>query len=152
MKIEAKNVAEYLENIPEERKPYFNKLRNTILENIPEGFGEELIYGMPGYVVPLSTYPDGYHCRKDTPLPFVNIASQKNFIALYHMGIYTNPAVMEWFVAEYPKHCKRKLDMGKSCIRFKKMEEIPYELIAELMQKMSVQDWIGVYEGILKKG
>ena len=144
-------VAQYLAEIPEERQVYFNKLRETILANIPEGFEEQMIYGMIGYVVPHSTYPDGYHCKPELPLPFVNVASQKNFIALYHMGIYANPELLDWFVAEYPKHCKRKLDMGKSCIRFKKMEDIPYDLIAELMQKMTVKDWIKLYEGALKK-
>jgi hypothetical protein len=150
MKIEAKSVKEYLENIPEERKPYINKLRKTILNNIPKGFEEDLIYGMLGYIVPLKTYPDGYHCKANTPLPFVNLASQKNFIALYHMGIYANPKIHNWFVAEYPKHCKYKLDMGKSCIRFKKPEDIPYELIAELMTKFTVDDWIALYEKNVK--
>jgi len=121
------------------------------LANIPEGFEETMSYGMIAYAVPHSIYPAGYHCKPTEPLPFVNIASQKNFIALYHMGIYANPDIMDWWVAEYPKHCKRKLDMGKSCIRFKKPEEIPYELIAELMEKISVQDWIEVYEKAIKK-
>ena len=101
---------------------------------------------MPAWVVPHSTYPDGYHCTPELPLPFMNVASQKNFIAVYHMGIYANPELMEWFVSEYPKHCKRKLDMGKSCIRFKKIEEIPFELIAELSTKMTPNDWIKLYE------
>ena len=151
MNIPANSVKEYLENIPEERKPYINKLRKTILDNIPKGFEEDLIYGMLGYVVPLKTYPDGYHCKKDTPLPFVNLASQKNFIALYHMGIYANKEIYDWFVLEYPKHCKYKLDMGKSCVRFKKKEDIPFDLIAELMQKYTVKDWIETYEKTFKK-
>jgi len=144
-------VQDYLDNVPQERQVYFNKLRTTILENIPEGFSEQILYKMVGYVVPHNIYPDGYHCDPKLPLPFVNIASQKNFIALYHMGIYAKPELLEWFVGEYPKHCKRKLDMGKSCIRFKKMEEIPYDLIAELMQKMTIQDWVNLYEEKLKK-
>ena len=144
-------VQDYLDNVPQERQVYFNKLRTTILENIPEGFSEQILYKMVGYVVPQSIYPNGYHCDPKLPLPFVNIASQKNFIALYHMGIYAKPELLEWFVGEYPKHCKRKLDMGKSCIRFKKMEEIPYDLIAELMQKMTIQDWVNLYEEKLKK-
>jgi len=151
MKIAASTVQEYLQNIPEERKPYFNRLRDVIVENLPEGFEETLQYGMVGYVVPLATYPDGYHCKPSEPLPFAHIASQKNFIALYHSGIYANKDILDWFVAEYPKHCTRKLDMGKSCVRFKKIEEIPYELIAELMQKISVQDWIDIYEKNVKK-
>lgn len=151
MNLEASTVKEYLAAVPEERQKYFNKLRSVIKKNIPKGFKEQMIYKMVGYVVPHSKYPDGYHCKPSDPLPFVNIASQKNFIALYHMGIYAKPDLLEWFVNEYPKHCKRKLDMGKSCIRFKKMEEIPYELIAELMQKMTVDDWIALYEANLKK-
>jgi len=151
MKIAASTVQEYLQNIPEERKPYFNRLREVIVENLPEGFEEMLQYGMVGYVVPHSLYPDGYHCKPSEPLPFTHIASQKNFIALYHSGIYANKDILDWFVAEYPKHCTRKLDMGKSCVRFKKIEEIPYELIAELMQKISVQDWIDTYEKNVKR-
>ncbi len=151
MQSKAEIVEEYLDQVPDERKPYFNKLRETILVNLPEGFAEQMNYGMIGYVVPHSVYPDGYHCDPKVPLPFANIASQKNFIALYHMGIYAKPDLLEWFVNDDPKHCKRKLDMGKSCIRFKKMEEIPYDLISELMQKMSVADWVELYEKNIKK-
>ena len=151
MQIEAKNPAEYISKIPKERISYFNKLRETILNNIPKGFEEQMIYGMIGYVVPKSMYPNGYHCNTDLPLPFVNIASQKNFIALYHSGIYANKDIHDWFVAEYPKHCKRKLDMGKSCIRFKKAEEIPFELIATLMQKITPKEWIALYEKNIKR-
>ena len=103
-------------------------------------------YGGLGYVVPHSLYPAGYHCKPAEPLPFAAIASQKNSINLYHMGIYSDPALLEWFVSEYPKHCRQKLDMGKSCIRFKKPEDIPFALIGELMKKMSVQQWISLYE------
>ncbi|MDP7568161.1 MAG: DUF1801 domain-containing protein [Flavobacteriales bacterium] len=151
MKVKATTVAEYLENIHEERKVIMIKLLDVISKNIPKGFLFQLGYGMPAWVVPHSIYPDGYHCNPELPLPFVNIASQKNFIALYHMGIYANPELMEWFVSEYPKHCKRKLDMGKSCIRFKKIEEIPFELIAELSTKMTPKDWINLYENKFKK-
>ena len=141
----------YISQIPEDRIPYFNKLRTTILNNIPKGFEEQMSYGMLGYVVPKSIYPAGYHCDTSLPLPFVNIASQKNFIALYHMGIYANEALLNWFVTEYQKHCKYKLDMGKSCIRFKKPKAIPFELIGELMQKMSIEEWITIYENNIKK-
>lgn len=150
MKIEANSIAEYLEKIPEERKVPMNKLRQVILENIPDGFSEELNYGMIGYVVPHSLYPGGYHCSPELPLPFLNIASQKNFIGLYHMGIYANNELLNWFEAEYPKHSKRKLDMGKSCIRFKKLDEIPYQLIGELVSKMTPHDWIELYEENVK--
>ena len=151
MQIKAKTPEEYIAQIPEDRIPYFEKLRKTILQNIPKGFEEQMSYGMIGYVVPKSLYPEGYHCNTELPLPFTNIASQKNFIALYHSGIYASKDIHDWFVSEYPKHCKRKLDMGKSCIRFKKAEEIPFELIAELMQKMTVEEWVNLYENTLKK-
>lgn len=151
MQIKANNPEEYIAQIPKDRIPYFKKLRQIILENIPSGYEEQMSYGMIGYVVPKSMYPDGYHCNTKLPLPFANIASQKNFIALYHAGIYASKEINDWFVAEYPKHCKRKLDMGKSCIRFKKPEEIPYQLIAELMQKLSVEEWINLYETSIKR-
>jgi len=143
-------VGEYLNELPEERKEFFLKLRNSVLNNLPKGFQEEMSYGMLGYVVPHDLYPSGYHCNPKLPLPFLSIASQKNFVALYHMGIYASPELMDWFIAEYPKHCKQKLDMGKSCIRFKKFDQIPLDLIAELAKKMSVQDWISCYESQLK--
>lgn len=151
MKIEAASVETYLDKIPEDRKPYMSKLRKVIKENIPNGFEECMQYNMPGFVVPLSTYPDGYHCTKNTPLPFVSFASQKNFIALYHSGIYANKETYDWFVTEYPKYCKYKLDMGKSCVRFKKMEDIPFDLIAQLMTKYTVEDWITLYEKNIQK-
>lgn len=151
MKIEAHSPDHYIEQLPEDRQAPMRKLRAIINENLPDGFAETMSYGMIGYVVPHSIYPAGYHCDTKLPLPFISIASQKNFIALYHMGIYATPALMEWFVAEYPKHNKRKLDMGKSCIRFKKVEEIPYALIEELVQKMSVEEWVHIYEANLKR-
>ena len=151
MKIKANNIEEYLQNIPEERKKVFGKLMDVIRENIPAGFSEELGYGFPSWVVPHSIYPKGYHCTPELPLPFASVASKKHFIAVYHMGIYALPQLLDWFVKEYPKHSKRKLDMGKSCIRFKKMDDIPFELIGELMQKMSPQDWIEKYESAFKK-
>lgn len=151
MNLQATSVNDYLKKVPEERKDVFNKLRNTILENIPKGFHEEISYGMLGYVVPHSIFPAGYHCDPKLPLPFASIASQKNFIAFYHMGIYANPELLNWFVNEYPKHCKAKLDMGKSCVRFKKMDNIPYQLIGELMQKMTPNDWISLYEKNYKR-
>jgi uncharacterized protein YdhG (YjbR/CyaY superfamily) len=142
---------EYLSNLPDDRKEVMQKLRNSIIENIPQGFEEVMSYGMLGFVIPHSIYPEGYHCDPKLPLPFMNLASQKNFIALYHMGIYADNKLLEWFVAEYPKHCKAKLDMGKSCIRFKKLDDIPYELIGDLAGKVSVTDWIKTYETSFKK-
>ena len=151
MRIEAENVKEYLDKIPEDRKSAMNKLYETISKNLPKGFEEGVSYGMMGWDVPLSMYPAGYHCTPGQPLPFVGMASQKNSINLYHMGMYAKPDLHDWFVTEYPKHCKRKLDIGKSCIRFKKQEEIPFELIGELVQKMSPQEWVEIYESNLKK-
>ena len=145
-----KNIEEYLATIPEERIAPFMKLKETILSNLPDGFDERVSYNMVGYVVPHETYPDGYHCDPKLPLPFINIANQKGFIALYHMGLYANQEIYDWFVGEYPKHSKYKLDMGKSCIRFKKVDHIPYELVAELIKKMTVNDWVKLYEEKLK--
>lgn len=144
-------VQDYIEKLPDERKEAFNRLRETILKHLPNGFEECISYGMIGYVVPHSLYPKGYHCDPKLPLPMINLANQKNFIALYHMGVYANPDLLNWFVGEYPKHCKSKLDMGKACIRFKKMNDIPYDLIAELIAKVSVEKWIESYESAFKK-
>ena len=151
MQSTAKTPLEYVASLPEERKIVIEQLRTIVLKNLPKGFEETMGYGMLSYVVPHSIYPSGYHCDPKTPLPFLSLASQKNFIAFYHMGIYADDKLLNWFVSEYPKHCKTKLDMGKSCIRFKKMNDIPYELLGELASKMSVQDWISLYEEKLKR-
>ncbi len=142
----AKNPEDYIADAPIERKAALQKLRELIKTNIPKGFEEMMGYGMIGYSVPHSIYPDGYHCDPKQALPFVSFASQKNFIALYHMGIYAKPELLDWFSSEFPKHSKKKLDMGKSCIRFKKPEDIPFDLIGELMQKITVEEWINIYE------
>jgi hypothetical protein len=149
--LDAKNAEEYFKAIPEERREWMRKLRDAIVKNLPEGFSESMGYGMLGWGVPHSIYPGGYHCDPKQPLPFLGIASQKNFIALYHMGIYADKDLHDWFVGEYPKHVKTKLDMGKSCIRFKKPESIPFGLIGELASKMTVQQWIDRYEANLKR-
>ncbi len=141
----------YINSIPTEKKDYFLKLRETILNNIPTGFEEEFSYGMVGFVVPKTIYPKGYHCNPKLPLPFISIANQKNFIALYHMGIYMIPDLLNWFAAEFSKYSDQKLDIGKSCIRFKKADKIPLELIAELVKKVSVEDWIQTFESNIKK-
>lgn len=142
---------QYFAELPVERKPTMNQLRSTIQKNIPSGFEEQMGYGMVGYVVPHAIYPAGYHCDPSIPLPFLAIASQKNFIAFYHMGIYADANLYHWFVNEFPKHSQFKLDMGKSCIRFKKLEHIPFDLLGELVTKISVQDWISTYEKNYKK-
>lgn len=146
MKIPANSIEEYLEALPDDRKDVITKMRKAVKKTLPKGFEERLSYGMLGYVVPHKLYPDGYHCDPKLPLPFMNIASQKNFVALYHMGIYSDKKLLDWFVKEYPKHCKSKLDMGKSCIRFKKMDDIPYKLIEELSGKITVSNWIKIYD------
>ncbi len=142
---------QYLDELPQDRKPAVSALRDVIIKSLPKGLEEVMCYGMLGYVVPHSIYPAGYHCNPKLPLPFVNIASQKNFIAFYHCGIYAMPELLKWFVDEYPKHSKAKLDMGKSCIRFKKPDQIPYDLLSELMKKITVQEWIDCYEKIAKR-
>jgi hypothetical protein len=151
MKIQAYPPEEYLSKLPEERKDPINQLRKIINDNLPSGFIETMNSDMLSYVVPKSKYPAGYHCTPELPLPFMNIASQKNFIGFYHMGIYANKELLDWFVEEYPKHCKYKLDMGKSCIRFKKMNDIPYDLLAELVKKITADEWIELYEKNIKK-
>ncbi|WP_456867866.1 DUF1801 domain-containing protein [Galbibacter sp. BG1] len=151
MKLDVDTVQEYLKAVPADRKEAFEKLRNVILKNLPKGLEETMSYGMIGYVVPHAIYPSGYHCNPNLPLPFINIASQKNHIALYHSGIYADKNIYNWFVKEYPKHTNIKLDMGKSCVRFKKFEQIPFELISELMKKMNVEEWISLYEKNFKK-
>lgn len=151
MKIEANSPDEYIAKLPEDRKEAMIKLRNEVLKNLPKGYQETINYGMLGYVVPHSIFPKGYHCDPKCPLPFAGMASQKNFIAFYHMGIYANPKLLDWFVKEYPKHTDAKLDMGKSCIRFKKPEKIPFKLFGELMSKLTVKEWIDMYESVLQK-
>lgn len=151
MKSEAKTVIEYLSTMPEERIEPMDKLYKAIKKNIPKGFAEGISYGMLGWSIPHSLYPAGYHCNPEQPLPFMNIASQKNFIAVYHMGIYSDAELLKWFTDEYPKHCRRKLDMGKSCIRFKHMDDIPYGLMGELASKITPREWIAIYEKALKR-
>jgi uncharacterized protein YdhG (YjbR/CyaY superfamily) len=150
MQSKAATIDEYIASLPDDRKEAITKLRKEIKKNLPKGFEECMSYGMIGYVVPHSLYPDGYHCTPHLPLPFMNIASQKNFVSVYNMGVYSDEKLLDWFLAEYAKHVPKKIDMGKSCIRFKKMEDIPYKLIGELASKMTVKDWIDKYEKMYK--
>ena len=145
MKIEVATPEQYIEHLPDYRKEAISKLRKVILENLPGGFVEEMSYGMIGYVVPKSIYPEGYHANPELPLPFINLASQKNHIAIYHLGLYADNKLMDWFLQEYPKHSNAKLDMGKSCLRFKKPDHIPFKLIGELAGKMSAEQWMNIY-------
>ena len=151
MQIFVDTVEEYISQIPEERRDAFRKLLETVDANIPKGFQQTMQYGMVTWVVPMETYPAGYHCAKDTPLPFLSMASQKSFIAFYNMGIYAEQKILDWFLGEFPNHSKKKLDMGKSCIRFKKVEDITYDLLGELCRKISVDEWIAMYEKNYKK-
>lgn len=150
MNIEANSPEEYISKLPEERKEAVAKLREVISQNLPNGFKEEMSYGMIGYVVPHSLYPDGYHVDPKLPLPFVNIASQKNHIAVYHMGVYAFDDILKWFEKEYAKQVSGKLDMGKSCIRFKNVKKIPFGLIGELCAKITPDEWIKRYEANVK--
>jgi len=150
MKAQGKTVMEILTNLPEDRVEPFNKLHEVIVKNLPKGFEAAMSYGGLGYVVPHSLYPAGYHCKPSEPLPFAGIASQKASINFYHMGIYADPDLLKWFQTEFPKHSKQKLDMGKSCIRFNKIDDIPYDLIGQLMKKITVQQWIERYESAFK--
>lgn len=146
MQIKAKNVDEYIVKLPQDKREPMLRLRDVLRDNLPFELEEVLQYDMITYVVPKTLFPKGYHCNPEDPLPFVSLGAQKNHVAIYHMGIYMMPEVMGWFAEEYPKHMRTKLDMGKSCIRFKNMETIPYELIAELCKKMTVKEYIHAYE------
>lgn len=148
MKIESLTVDEYISKVPENQKESVSKLRKIVQNNLPVGFEETINYGMIGYIVPYSIYPKGYDCKPKQPLPFINIAAQKNHVSLYHMGLYASQELLNWFTEEYTKYSKSKLDMGKGCVRFKNNQEIPYELIGQLAQKVSVNDWIKTYENL----
>ena len=151
MQSSASTPNQYIAELPEDRKEVMQQLRETVKKNLPKGFEEAMQYGMISYVVPHSIYPDGYHCKPTDALPFLSIASQKNHIAFYHMGVYSKPELLKWFTSEYPKHANGKLDMGKSCIRFKNPKNIPFDLLGELTTKISVAEWIEMYEKAFRK-
>lgn len=139
-------IESYIDQIDAKRKEAYIKLYEVIQEQLPIGFEPVLQYGMPTFVVPLNTYPKGYLNRTDEPLPFISIGVQKNHIALYHMGLYGMEELKEWFEREYAKRVPTKLNMGKSCIRFTNTKTIPYDLIGELSEKVTVKEWINKYE------
>jgi uncharacterized protein YdhG (YjbR/CyaY superfamily) len=147
----ADTVDQYLAALPEDRRNALTTLRAVLKTHLPDGFVEAMQYGMPSFVVPLTRYPSGYHVGPGRPLPFISIASQRQHIALYHMGVYAVPEVLAWFQAEAPKHMKRKLDMGKSCIRFRRADDIPFDVIGQLAEKISVEDWIAIYESAVRR-
>ncbi|MBI9097040.1 MAG: DUF1801 domain-containing protein [Spirochaetaceae bacterium] len=151
MQSSANSPQEYIDELPEDRKEAILKIRKVIRENIPCGFEETISYGMLAFSVPHSLYPPGYHCKPDEPLPFISLASQRHFIGLYHMGIYSDEKLLDWFKKEYAKRCRYKLDMGKSCIRLKHLKDIPYDLIGELSSKITVEQWIARYESYRNK-
>jgi uncharacterized protein YdhG (YjbR/CyaY superfamily) len=141
----------YFAALPADRRPVMLALRAAIAKALPTGFEEIVSYGMPGWVVPLTIYPAGYHCTPGAPLPFLGLASQKSHISFYHMGLYADPALLAWFKAECAKRLTKKLDMGKSCVRFKKPEDVPVELLADLCRRMTPKQWIAIYESKLKR-
>ncbi|HQZ50490.1 MAG: DUF1801 domain-containing protein [Chitinophagaceae bacterium] len=151
MQSKAATPDEYIKEIPVERQAAFKKLRAVIKKNLPKGYKEGMGYGMMGWDVPHSIYPAGYHCNPKDPLPFMGIASQKNFIAVYHMGVYADPKLLKWFQAAHAKASPKKLEMGKSCIRYKKPEDIPFDLIGELASKITPAEWIATYEKNIKR-
>lgn len=150
MQSKAETVTEYLTTLPDERAEIMAALRSEIKKNLPKGFEETMQYGMISYVVPHKLYPAGYHCNPKEALPFMSLASQKNHIAIYHMAVYQG-ALHDWFVKEFKKHSNKKLDMGKSCIRFKKADDVPVKLFGELAKKLKPKEWIEMYEKSLKR-
>jgi hypothetical protein len=140
---------EYITSLPDDRRMVIEKIRETLLNNLPAGFEETIAYGMLGFVVPHTLYPKGYHADPKQPLPFIALGNQKNYISLYHMALYADNE--SWFLTEWPKHSSQKADIGKCCIRMKKLDAIPYELIGQLAQKFTPQQWIQQYEASLKK-
>lgn len=146
MKSHGKNVEEYVHSLEANRQVIINNLRQQFVGNLPKGFVEIMSYGMPSYVVSLDLYPQGYHCKKGQPLPFMSFASQKNYISVYHMALYCDETLLQWFQNEWKKRCTKKLEIGKSCIRLKNFDDIPYELFGELARKISVAQWIAMYE------
>lgn len=145
MQSEAETIEEYLQELPEDRREVVSKIREVILENIDPVFEECMNYGMIGYVVPHSVYPAGYHCDPKLPLPFMNLASQKRSVNLYNSCLYESN-LLEWWKGSWDAGAFGRLDMGKCCIRFKKLDRIPYSLIGELAGKTTASEWIEIYE------
>ena len=150
MQSKATTVAQYLAELPEDRRAILSAVRDVIRANIDPGFSEGVGYGMIGWVVPHATYPAGYHCDPKQPLPFASLASQKNHMALYLCSVYVDDGrESDWFRAAWAKTGK-KLDMGKSCIRFKKIKDLALDVIAESFRRMTVEKFITQYEAARK--
>lgn len=141
---------EYVAGLPADRREAVAAIRSAINKNIPEGFREGIAYGMIGWVVPHTLFPAGYHCDPTKPLMLISLASNKNYISLHHMGLYSGP-LLEWFQTEWKTATPKKLDMGKCCIRFKKPDEIPFDLVGKLATKLTPQAWIEIYEKMLRR-
>jgi uncharacterized protein YdhG (YjbR/CyaY superfamily) len=150
MQSQASTVTAYLAELPTDRKTVVADVRRAIKRNLPAGFVEIMQYGMISYVVPLVKFPAGYHTTPNTPLPFIALAAQKNYVALYHMGLYGNRTLLAWFTKAYAAADVGKLDMGKSCIRFKKIQQVPVALLAELASKISMAEYIAQYQAALR--
>ncbi|MBB5205198.1 hypothetical protein HNQ51_002517 [Inhella inkyongensis] len=151
MQSQAVSVDQYLIELPPERQAPMRQLRELLRARLPAGFEECMAYGMPAYVVPHRLYPAGYHCNPKLPLPFISLASQKQAITLYHMGLYSDGELLAWFQTEHARVSSRKLDMGKCCVRYKKAEHIPFELIGDLVSRWTPQDWIQRYEAQIQR-
>lgn len=136
--------AQYLKELPDDRRKALKAVRKVINDNLPKGYKEGIQYNMIGWFVPHSVHPDGYHCDPKQPVPFAHIASQKNHMAIYLFCIYTDTKLTDWFVKEWKKTGK-KLDMGKSCIRFKSLEDVPLELIGQTIAKVPVDVFLDGY-------
>lgn len=148
MQSKATTVKEYIETLAPERADAISAIRKSILKNLPDGLEEIMQYGMISYVIPHSVYPKGYHANPKHPLPYISLASQKNYISYYHMALYGE--LLEWFTKAYKKATVQKLDMGKCCVRFKKIEHIPVDLLGEAASKLTVKQWISIYEKSIK--
>lgn len=140
----AKNLTEYLASLPDDRRKAIRAIRAAINKGLPKGYKEGIQYGMPGWFVPHSIYPDGYHCDPKQPVPFAGLASQKSHIGIYLMCIYGQPKHQKWFVDAWKKTGKR-LDMGKACVRVKKLEDVPLEVITEAVARVPVDEYLAFY-------
>jgi hypothetical protein len=150
MKSKAATVKEYLAQLPEDRRQAIEAVRKVILKNLPKGYEEVVQYGMLGYVVPLKAFPGGYLNRKNEPLPYICLGSQKNYMSLYMMSVYGNTQSAEWFRKAYKESGKR-LDMGKSCVRFRKLDDLPLDVIAKAIALIPMKKWIEIAEEAWKK-
>lgn len=149
MTSKAKTVTEYLAELPPDRRKAIETVRRVIKKNLGKGYAEGMSYGMIGYYVPHSVYPPGYHCNPEQPLPFACLASQKNHMAVYLMCVYGRKEHESWFRKAWAKTGK-KLDMGKSCVRFKKLEDLAVDVIGEAIKRVPVGEFIEYYETVIK--